>query len=29
VANHGGRIEVESTEEDGTTFEVVLLSSAE
>ncbi|GLO31438.1 two-component sensor histidine kinase [Pseudomonas putida] len=29
VANHGGRIEVESTEEEGTTFEVVLLSSAE
>ena len=29
VANHGGRIDVESTEEEGTTFEIVLLSSAE
>lgn len=28
VASHGGRIEVESSAEDGTTFEVVLLSSA-
>ena len=29
VANHGGRIDVASTEEQGTTFEVVLSASAE
>lgn len=28
VASHGGRIEVESTKEGGTTFEVILLASA-